>query len=658
MKLNLDEIRVLPNISVKLEEKDLDEISAKVISDYDEDKISRSKWEQDAKAALEVAELQSKSKNFPFEDASNVKFPLLTTANIQFAARTYPEIVRNGKVVEIHVVGKDLDGIKAERAHRVSSHMSYQLLVETNEWEENTDRLLHLLPTVGTVFKKTYFDPVLSRNRSILCLHDEIVVNDNIKSIEDAPRISHILYKTKNQMLEYIRAGLFLEVDGLEENEVRKEYELIEQHRTLDLDGDGYAEPYVVTVDLETRKVLRIVARYDGDNIVYNNKREIVYIKPVVYFTDFHFIPHPSGRYHSIGFGHLLTPLNSAVNTILNQLIDAGTLANTQSGFITKSVRMKDQDLRLRRGEWKKVNVDGGGTLQQNLFPLIYKEPSVVLFQLLGLLISTTEKLASVTDALTGTQPGQNVPATTMLALVEQGLKVFTSIQRRLYRSFKKEYEKLYRLNRIYLDEEVYFRTMDEVGAVLQADYEDNSLDVVPVSDPNLSADAIRFAHDRIILDLLPTGVINVTEAVKRHLNNVGVPRVDSLMQEPPQGPSDKELELQVKLARDQEEVRLKESDLKLREIELRMKAAKTEAEVTKILAQAVESVANAEAAEAGSQLDQYKLQLDSLKLSLTALKTDLKSLNTSEDTNEIPNENRVAGVEGPSSDGSDIGLS
>lgn len=669
-KLDLEEIRALPNVAVKLSEDDLLKIGGLVLKGYHEDKISRKDWEDQVQQALDLAELKREPKTYPFVNAANIKYPLLTTANIQFAARTYPEIVRNGKVVEVTVMGRDQTGEKAERARRVSSHMSYQLLVESDEWEENTDRLLHLLPTVGTCFKKTWFDPIKGVNRSILCLHDEIIVNDNISCLAEAKRITHILSKTKNQLVEMIRAGYYTkDMDILarcESDEVDADIVLLEQHRWLDLDQDGYEEPYIVTVDKETNRVLRIVARFDGDGIKKLDDDTIVSIKAVSYFTDFHFIPSPSGKYHSIGFGHLLTPLNSAVNTILNQLVDSGKLANMQGGFVSSRVRSKEKDIKLQMGEFKQLTVNGDVDLSKNIIPLTYKEPSQVLFSLLGMLIQATEKLSSVTDALTGSQPGQNVPATTMLALVEQGLKVFTSIQRRLYRGFKKEYELLYRLNRVYLDEVVYMRTMDDEQAILQSDYEEESFDVRPVSDPGQSSDAQRLAKTEIYLNMIQMGLIDPKEGTERYLKALDIPNIEALMPQPA-GPSIDEQELQAKIAKEQESLRLQAKDLEIRAMDAEVRSIKAEAEVTKTLALATEAIAKAESLNVQSDVAKFNAEVSAMKVAFQNIENEFGRSVKNRETNvaeksqgiepteiseqEPPQENEVANVtdnEGP----------
>lgn len=687
-ELDLEEIRVLPNIAVELKDTDLAVIGHLVVQGYEEDKESRKEWEDQIKTAIDLAELKGGVKNYPWYNASNVKYPLLTTANIQFAARTYPEIIRNGKVVEVAVVGKDLDGSKAERAKRISSFMSYQLVIESPDWEADTDRLLNVLPTYGVVFRKVCFDPIQGRNVSTTCLYDEIIVNDNIKSLTTAKRITHLITKSRNELMEQIRAGLYtddVELINRLSNGDDKDLCLLEQHRWLDLDQDGYEEPYIVTVEKESQKVLRIVARFDSTGIQTNSKGEIMSIKPVEYFSDFHFIPNPSGKYHSIGFGHLLTPLNSAVNTILNQLLDAGNLANTQGGFISSKIRSKEKEIKLKMGEFKVLNLQDQSKLSDNIFPMQYKEPSTVLFQLLGTLIQATKELSSVTDALTGTQEAQNVPATTMLALIEQGLKVFSSIQRRLYRGFKKEFDMLFRLNRIYLDPVVYADTMDDQLAVFRTDFEDESMDIKPIADPNMSSDAQRLARTQVYMNLIQSGLVDPIEAMRRYLNDLDIPAPDALMPKPSNEIPIEMLQLQADIAKEAESLRLREQDLMLRAKEAEVRAAKTQAEISKTMADAVESIAKAESLEVGNNLAQYQMQLKGMQMSFDNLQTEFDRIAkynpqsylgaidtakqatsapkqeapeeqvTGEETNVASNQGPVEGMEGPSNNADTI---
>lgn len=413
--------------------------------------------------------------------------------------------------------------------------------------------------------------------------------------------------------------------EGEEEqnSDLREEFhELLEQHCYLDLDQDGYEEPYVVTVHKNTGTVLRIVARFDPEGITFSDEGQVVKILPVQYFTDFHFLPSPDGAYFSMGFGKLLKPLNETINTTINQLLDSGTLANMQGGFVGKGLRLKGGDLRLSPGEWKKIDMGIGADIKNNIVPIPYKEPSTVLFQLLGAMVDAGKQLSSVTDITMGQQDAQNAPATSILALVEQGLKIFTSIQRRIYRSLKKEFEKLYRLNRIFLDPETYFRTLDSQLAILREDYEDESLDVHPVSDPNLSSDALRLSRTQALLALVGTPGVNGHEIIRRYLEDLSTPNIEKVLPPPdPNAPPP------IEVIDKQSEIQKRADDTQIKAMELKLEEMKVMAEIEKIKAEALKAIAEAEGVEPGRQIDQYKAEIKALtdvaKAKLTAEKSD-----------------------------------
>ncbi len=419
-KLKLIDLYASDNIADMLDKEDLLEIATDCIEDYEEDLKSRAEFDATMEHAMEIAKQTVKEKNTPWQGASNIKYPLITTAAIQYAARTYPEIVRNNKVVEACVLGDDPTGEGAERASRVSEHMSAQLLVQDPEWEGDMDRLLHVLPIVGTVFKKTYWDEVRKHNRSIMIAPQDLVVNDGIKSIETARCITHVYEMCTNDIIERVRLGLFCDIDedeqkGDKEDKYSDAYDdcddtILEQHCYLDLDEDGYEEPYIVTVHLHKKKVLRIYRRFDLQDVYKNQKGEVYRIKACQYFTDFHFLPAPDGGFYSIGFGQLLLPLNETINTTINQLLDAGTLSNSQTGFLSKNFKSTSGSVYLAPGEWKKLDMTGED-MKNGIMPLPVREPSKVLFELLGMMVQTGKELASVSDILQGQQPAQVLPS-------------------------------------------------------------------------------------------------------------------------------------------------------------------------------------------------------------------------------------------------------
>lgn len=523
--LDIKEIKKSDNVAALLDSDDLHEIGRQVLNGYHIDKDSRAEWKSVVDEAMEIAKQVMKKKSFPWPNASNIKFPLISQASIDYASRTLPEIIQNDRVVKTKIVGKDEGDKKYARANRVSKFMSYQLLTESSDWEDGTDKLLSVLPVLGTVFKKTYFDSVEKRMCSEMCVPDKIVVNYNVQSLDKARRVTHELDLYVNDIIERQRMGLYLEMDpdgqeiepeqlmqvdpadpteestSVEQLEDKdRAIKLLEQHCFLDLDGDGYKEPYVVIVVKATGQVLRIVNRFK--EVQRNRTGEIKRIIPLQYFTDFHFIRSPDGGFYSMGFGSLLLPINKAINTLINQLIDSGTLNNTQGGLIGRGLRLKNGEIRFKMGKWHVLDAAPGEDIGRNVYPWPTKEPSQTLFSLLGLLMQVGRDLSSTTDVLQGKQPAQNVASSTVSQLVEQGTKVFTAINKRLYRSLKKEYEKVYYLNHEYLDEQDYMRVLDDMAANVKADFEMDNIDIMPVADPALSSEGQRLVRANVMQTL------------------------------------------------------------------------------------------------------------------------------------------------------------
>jgi len=520
------------NIAEELEDSVLQAMGDRCVREYNIDERSRSDWKEKTERAMSLAMQETKEKQFPWPKASNVIFPLMTTASIQFAARAYPAIVQNRSVVKGVVIGNDdgrpqIDpntgaplmgpngspvwaippGAKQDKADRIGEHMSWQLLDEQPEWEAETDTLLHVLPIVGCVFRKSYFDPGKGRNCSLMVSAMHLVKNYKSKCNETAPRLSEEHSYYPNEIEEQFRAGLWLRPItpfGLPDNasdDMDAPHEFIEQHRYWDLDGDDYAEPYIVTVHKKSRQVVRVVARYDEEGVKFNSRTHAVQkIEPIHYYTQYDFLPNPDGGAYGIGFGQLLRPINEAVNTTLNQLIDAGTLQNTGGGFIGKGLSMNSGSIKFQMGEFKVVNVSGND-LRANLLPMPWAGPSPVLFNLLGLLVEAGKEIASIKDILTGDTGAKNAntPATTTLALIEQGLKVYTSIYKRVHRALKSELDKLYRLNRIYGDETSEFKVGDTWKQVTKQDYVNGS-GVEPISDPTMVSDMQRLGRAQFLM--------------------------------------------------------------------------------------------------------------------------------------------------------------
>ena len=563
------------NLAELLDAAKLNEIGQRVIADVDIDDGSRGDWLDRYQRSLDVAMQVKKAKTFPWPKAANVKYPLLTVAAIQFQARAYPVIVDGSNLVKGRVLGPDPDGTKRARADRIGQHMTWQLLYRMPGWEEETDKLLLMLPITGCVFRKTYYDGIENANRSEIISGDDFIINYWAKSIESAPRYTHVLHYYPYEVREKISAGLWLEIpyDDTGEDQSGDDDQALgdyyEQHRCLDLDGDGYPEHYVVTCTKEGQ-VARIVPCFGLDCVTVNfddkmvrldelleqsgispemfgqvadelPELKIVKIERRQYFTKYSFIPAPDGSFYDIGFGTLLDDISQTIDTTLNQMLDAGALQNAGGGFLGSGVQVRGGVVRRRLGEWTRVD-STGGSLRDNIVQFEERGPSNVLFTLLELLIDAAKEITAVQDVLTG-QGTANQPATTTLALIEQGQKVMTGIFKRIHRAFGQELRILRSLNRDYLDDEEYFQLndSDEAVQVGRADYEDRDLDVIPVSDPGQVSDMQKMARAQALWEMFNGDPLINQKVIRENvLAGLGAKDIPQYFEVPPPMPDPK----------------------------------------------------------------------------------------------------------------------
>jgi chaperonin GroES len=309
-------------------------------------------------------------------------------------------------------------------------------------------------------------------------------------------------------------------------------------------------------------------------------------IEPTHYYTKFGFIPNADGSFYDIGFGVLLGPLNESVNTLINQLIDSGHLNNLQGGFLGKGLKLKMGEHKFRPGEWKTINTTADD-LKKQILPLPTKEPSAVLFQLMGTLVTSGKELASVAEIFVGKMPGQNTPATTTMATIEQGMKVFTAVYKRIYRSLKEEFKKLFALNSVYVNPEEYVEVVD--ATVGPEDFVEEGYDICPQADPNAMSQTEKLMKAQGLLELLPIGILDPIEVISRVLEAQEQPNWEKLfnkqvqetgeMPAPPPDPKMQEMAMKGQL--DQQAAAMKnqqiqqkmELDARDKQVQLAMKA-------------------------------------------------------------------------------------
>ncbi len=643
------------NLARYLTDDELDQIGMDAVREFDIDENSRADWVDKAEKAMRYATQDAQKKEFPWPGASNVIWPLITQAAIEFHARTDPAVVQGRKVVKGVVWGEDRGtpakdaegkpevrpgpdgqpqpvwvvepGEKRQRADKIGEFMSWQLLTEMPEWEPQTDQYILQMAVAGGFVRKTYRDQMEGRNKSIAVSLMNVVWNYHAPSFEAAPRKSEKILVYPNEITSNERTeddgdgGMWLplqyagggggvgqsynydrEIDAGDESDPSAPHLFIEQPCLLDLDEDGYAEPYTVTVHVRSAKVVRIVARYDEEGIEASEDGEtIIRIEPVECYTLYPFFPNIDGGSYPMGFGHMLRPMNDALSTTVNQMLDAGTLQNAGGGFISDQLNAPSGQTLFSVGKYHRVNTKGGA-IRDAVFPLEFKGPSQVLFSLFGALMTASKEIASVANVLTGDAAIANAPPTTILALIEQGMKVYTAIHKRFFRAETAELAKLYRLNRKYITEDQRYQIGDEFREITPEDFRLGG-GVEPIADPTMTTDMQKLGRAQLLMTLLETEdgkkLLDPKAVFDRMLEAANIDRISDLYIPP--NPMAQQLQ-QLEMAR------------------LLAELGKTRATELKDQTQAYFNLARARAIASGPEEELIRQQLQMMRLHIEAI--------------------------------------
>ena len=629
-----------PNICDLFEADDLQRIGDACHDGYTRDEESRRVWMKRNEAGMDLALQIQKDKSFPWPGCSNVAFPLVTIAAMQFHARAYPAIVNGTEIVKCVSFGEN----QAAHAERVGAHMSWQLLYQDKTWEDQEDKALLNLSIVGTNFKKSYYSASFGHNVSELVLAKDLTLDYWSKSVEESPRKTHRLPMFRNEVYEKVMRGVFR--DCLNEawyqaspapiSSARQAHEdkrqgrnpprpdettdliFLEQHCNMDLDGDGYAEPYIITFESVSKWVARIVTRFDRESDIERvamgpNRGKIIRIAAMEYFTKKTFIPSPDGGIYDIGFGVFLGPLNEAVNSLVNMLLDAGTMQTTGGGFLGRGAKIRGGIYTVAPFEWKRVD-STGDDLRKSIFPLPVNAPSDVLFQLLTLLINYTSRVSGTTDIMVGENPGQNTPAQTTQTMVEMGQKIYTAIFKRVWRSSKAEFEKLFKLNGMFLPLD-----RPQVGGATRADYQGAAEQVCPVADPSVTSEAMRLQIAGALKQAAASTPGYNKDAVEvrflKALRVEGIPEVfpGTAGQPPAKDPKlvIEETKIQGRLA---EQDKTLQADMQKFVIALQEEQRMNNAKILELMANAQEAAANAQNEQAYAQVAIINAELSRVK--------------------------------------------
>ena len=502
------------NLAEFLDGKVLDALGSELVSDVDKDLNDRKDWIRTYVDGLKLLGLKYEERTEPWQGACGVFHPMLTESVVRFQSEAMMETFPAMGPVKTQIVGA-IDLLAEESAARVRDDMNYQLTEVMVEYRPEHEKLLWSLPLAGSAFKKVYYDPSKGRQVAMFIPAEDIVVPYGASNLESAERVTHVMRKTPNELKKLQAAGFYLDVDlgepSNEIDEIEKQkaeemglsatqdnrYRVLEMHVDLDLEGfedvdkdgepTGIALPYVVTVEKGTGEILAIRRNwYEGDKL--HLKRQ--------HFVHYQYIP--GFGFYGYGLIHLIGGYAKSSTMLIRQLVDAGTLSNLPGGLKSRGLRIKGDDTPISPGEFRDVDVPSG-SIRDNILPLPYKEPSQVLFALFQNIVQEGRSFASSGD-MNVSDMSANAPVGTTLALLERTLKVMTAVQARLHYAMKQEFKLLKVIIADYTPEEYAYEPENGNRDVKRSDYD--SVDVIPVSDPNAATMAQKIVQYQAVLQL------------------------------------------------------------------------------------------------------------------------------------------------------------
>jgi len=532
------------NLAEYIDDRDLASIASDLLEDFENDQSSRKEWVDTYVDGLKLLGMKYEDRTEPWPGACGVFYPLLSEAAVRFQAESIMETFPASGPVKTQIVGR-LTKEKEESAQRVMEDMNWRLTEQMPEYRPEHEKMLWSLSLAGSAFKKVYYDPALGRQVSMFVPAEDIVVPYGASDLRSSPRITQIMRKTKNEVRKLQHAGLWRDVDlgepstVLDDVEKRKaeeqglsatmddRYRILEMCVDLDLPGfedsdkdgpTGIALPYIVTIDKSTSEILAIRRNwYEEDPLKLKR----------MHYTHYTYIP--GFGFYGFGLIHLVGGFAKSGTSLIRQLVDAGTLSNLPGGLKSRGLRVKGDDTPIAPGEFRDVDVPSG-SIRDNILPLPYKEPSQVLYSLLGTIVEEGRRFAATAD-MQISDLSANTPVGTTLAVLERTLKVMSAVQARLHYSMRQEFKLLAAIIRDYLPTDYNYDVDSPLGrAAKQADYD--TVEVIPVSDPNATTLAQRVTQYQAVLQLAAQSpqIYDMPELHKRMLGVLGIKDIDKLI--------------------------------------------------------------------------------------------------------------------------------
>ena len=498
------------NLADQIDEADLQSMASELISSFNSDRQSRSEWAKSYVKGLDLLGMKIEERQQPCAGSSGVFHPILTESIVRFQSQAMGEIFPASGPVRTKIVGK-MSVEKTEQAARVENEMNYLLTEEMTEYRDETEQMLFKLPLAGSAFKKVYYDPIMERPCAMFVPAEDFVVSYGASDLMTCERYTHVMKKSSNDIAKLQDNGFYRDIElpdpEPDMSDIQEKYDeldgesatiedddrhtLLEMHVDMEMpepfdEEDSIARPYVITIDKSSRTILSIRRNYYEDD-KKKRKRQ--------YFVHYRYLP--GLGFYGTGLIHLIGGLAKSATSILRQLIDAGTLSNLPAGLKARGLRIKGDDSPLMPGEFRDVDVPGGAIRDAITF-IPYKEPSSVLYQLLGNIVDEGRRIGSVADIQVGDINAQ-APVGTTLALMERSMKVMSGVQARLHAALKNELRLLSNVIRDYMGSVYAYETEGDFDRT--KDFDDR-VDVIPVSDPNAATMSQRVMQYQAALQL------------------------------------------------------------------------------------------------------------------------------------------------------------
>ena len=532
------------NLADFMSDEDIDALAGDLVGEFERDTSDRKEWIQTYVEGLKLLGLKYEDRTEPWSGACGVFHPMLTESVVRFQSEGITETFPASGPVKTQLIGRETPE-KMESADRVQQDMNYQLTDVMQEYRPEHEKMLWSLPLAGSAFKKVYYDPSKGRQVSMFIPAEDIVVPYGASSLEVAERVTHVMRKTKNEVVKLQAAGFYsdvnlgepsTELDDIEKQKAEEQgltatqdnrYRILEMHVDLDLPGfedkdkkgepTGIALPYVVTIEKGTGTILAIRRNwYEYDDL--KTKRQ--------HFVHYQYIP--GFGFYGYGLIHLIGGYAKSATMLIRQLVDAGTLANLPGGLKSRGLRIKGDDTPIAPGEFRDVDVPSG-SIRDNILPLPYKEPSQVLYALFQNIVQEGRAFASSGD-MNVSDMSANAPVGTTLAILERMLKVMGAVQARMHYTMRQEFKLLKAIIADYTPDEYAYEPEEGSRLAKRSDYE--AVDVIPVSNPNASTMAQKIVQYQSVLQLAQSapGLYNLPLLHRQMIEVLGIKNADKLV--------------------------------------------------------------------------------------------------------------------------------